>query len=128
MEVIKLNDKCLRHHSPAKGWIVGSGQDTVEVNGPGADPLYKWLKATAPTSIPGSAFTRTSDLLWNYEKFLCNLDGVPVKRFKSPFNPADFEDDVRPASPPSSSAPCTRLPCPPWALVQFTDHQAVASC
>mmetsp|Transcript_6137 Transcript_6137/g.17602 ORF Transcript_6137/g.17602 Transcript_6137/m.17602 type:complete len:101 (-) Transcript_6137:360-662(-) len=69
--------------------------DTVEVNGPGADPLYKWLKATAPTSIPGSAFTRTSDLLWNYEKFLCNLDGVPVKRFKSPFNPADFEDDIK---------------------------------
>lgn len=77
----------------------------MEVNGPGADPLYKYLKATAPVSIPGSAFTRTSDLLWNYEKFLCDQDGVPVKRFKSPFNPADFEGDVRPPDP-------TQLFCP----------------
>ncbi len=82
----------------------------MEVNGPGADPLYKYLKATAPVSIPGSAFTRTSDLLWNYEKFLCDQDGVPVKRFKSPFNPADFEGDVRPPTQYNCSATlCIRI-------------------
>lgn len=80
------------------------------MNGPGADPLYKYLKATAPVSIPGSAFTRTSDLLWNYEKFLCDQDGVPVKRFKSPFNPADFEGDVRPPNPTVLPPPASELP------------------
>lgn len=69
--------------------------DTVEVNGEGTDPLYKYLKATAPTSVPGAFFTRTSDLLWNYEKFLCDMDGRPVKRFKSPFDPSDFEGDIK---------------------------------
>lgn len=100
-------------------------QDTVEVNGPGADPLYKYLKATAPVSIPGSAFTRTSDLLWNYEKFLCDQDGVPVKRFKSPFNPADFEGDVRPPDPTQLFCPdplhpnCSKVPLM-TSFVSFT--------
>lgn len=28
-------------------------------------------------------------------RFLCDMDGRPVKRFKSPFDPSDFEGDVR---------------------------------
>ena len=34
-------------------------------------------------------------LEWYYTKFLCDKRGVPVKRFKSAFDPLDFEGDVR---------------------------------
>jgi glutathione peroxidase len=33
-------------------------------------------------------------LKWNFTKFLCDKDGVPVKRFEPTVNPLDFEDDI----------------------------------
>jgi len=32
---------------------------------------------------------------WNYVKFLVDRNGQPVKRYKSAFDPLDFEADVR---------------------------------
>lgn len=77
--------------------------DKLLVNGPDADPLYKYLKQQQPVSLPNAAGRTTAQALskdagaleWNYTKFLCDRDGIPVKRFKSAFDPLEFEGDVR---------------------------------
>jgi glutathione peroxidase len=55
----------------------------IEVNGPAADPLYKWLKADTPGSD-------NRDIEWNFAKFLIGRDGKPVRRFGDKFAPADI--------------------------------------
>lgn len=47
----------------------------VEVNGPDADPLWNWLKDSAP-GIFG-----TKKIKWNFTKFLIGRDGRVVRRF-----------------------------------------------
>lgn len=77
--------------------------DKILVNGPDAHPLYKFLKAKQPISVPNSAGRVPAAMLaedpgaieWNYTKFLINREGMPVKRFKSAYDPLDFEGDVR---------------------------------
>jgi len=52
--------------------------------------------ANAPRlSLASRSFVRQGALEWNYTKFLYDKSGVPVKRFKSAFDPLDFEGDVR---------------------------------
>ena len=59
----------------------------IEVNGPGADPLYKWLKRSTPGSDD-------RDIEWNFAKFLVGRDGKPVKRFGDKVQPADLTADI----------------------------------
>jgi glutathione peroxidase len=59
----------------------------IEVNGSGADPLYKWLKA----ETPGSA---NADIEWNFIKFLVGRDGRPVKRFAERFQPENIAPEI----------------------------------
>jgi glutathione peroxidase len=47
----------------------------IEVNGDGAAPLYTWLKEQQPGE------GETSDIVWNFEKFLVDGDGNVVARF-----------------------------------------------
>ncbi len=47
----------------------------IEVNGEGACDLYRWLRS----ECPGDG--ETSDIAWNFEKFLVNGDGEVVVRF-----------------------------------------------
>ena len=47
----------------------------VEVNGGGADPLFKHLKSEAPGALG------TEAIKWNFTKFLFDEHGDPVKRF-----------------------------------------------
>lgn len=44
--------------------------------------------------MPGSQFALNASIGWNYEKFLIDCSGKPVKRYNSAFNPADAEGDV----------------------------------
>lgn len=46
----------------------------VEVNGPGAHPLFQFLKKAKP-GLFGQA------IRWNFTKFLVGRDGVPLRRF-----------------------------------------------
>lgn len=46
----------------------------IEVNGPGTHPLYRYLK-----KAKGRFLGRR--ILWNFDKFLINKEGMPVKRF-----------------------------------------------
>lgn len=56
----------------------------VEVNGPGADPLYQWLTAQ------GAAPEGSGDVAWNFGKFLVGKDGAVLARFA----PQTAPDDV----------------------------------
>jgi glutathione peroxidase len=59
----------------------------IEVNGEGADPLYRWLRRETPGSD-------NRDIEWNFAKFLVGRDGKPVKRYGEKFPPADIAPDI----------------------------------
>ncbi|HWA17525.1 MAG TPA: glutathione peroxidase [Devosia sp.] len=59
----------------------------VDVNGPAADPLFKWLKADTPGSD-------NRDVEWNFAKFLLDRDGKPVKRFGDKVQPETIAPDI----------------------------------
>jgi len=54
----------------------------IEVNGPGAHPLYVWLKSQA------KGFFGTSSIKWNFTKFLVDRQGKVVRRYGSTTKPA----------------------------------------
>ena len=60
----------------------------VEVNGPGAHPLFVALKAGAP-GVMGS-----ESIKWNFTKFLVDRDGTVVRRFAPATTPDQLESDV----------------------------------
>ncbi|WP_219835152.1 glutathione peroxidase [Paenibacillus sp. R14(2021)] len=60
----------------------------INVNGPDADPLYKYLKKEA------SGFLGSS-IKWNFTKFLVNTEGHVVKRFSPATKPLKFEAYIR---------------------------------
>ena len=51
----------------------------IEVNGPGAHPLYNWLRGD----------TGGGDIQWNFEKFLIGKDGRIVRRYSPKTVPED---------------------------------------
>jgi glutathione peroxidase len=60
----------------------------IEVNGPGAHPLYKYLTSEKP-GILG-----TEAIKWNFTKFLIDKKGEPVKRYGSADKPENLESDI----------------------------------
>ena len=60
----------------------------VEVNGPGATPLYGWLKQEAP-GVFG-----TQGIKWNFTKFLIGRDGKVVRRYPPTTKPEALERDI----------------------------------
>ena len=50
----------------------------IEVNGPGAHPLFQWLRREK------RGLFGTSRIKWNFTKFLIDRDGRPVRRY-APF-------------------------------------------
>lgn len=77
----------------------------LEVNGPDADPLYRYLRARAPgdfgpahgllyehisTSRPQSI--GTDEIKWNFTKFLVDRNGDVVRRYE----PTDTPEQLRP--------------------------------
>jgi glutathione peroxidase len=79
----------------------------IDVNGPDADPLYQYLRASAPGDFgpaygdfyqaisklrPGS--DGSDDIKWNFTKFLIGRDGAVIKRYEPPVPPADIAADL----------------------------------
>ncbi len=64
--------------------------EKVEVNGPGAHPIFQWL-----TSSLGGFLTRA--IKWNFTKFLIGRDGTPLERFSPTTKPEELESAVRAA-------------------------------
>lgn len=60
----------------------------VEVNGPGAAPLYEWLKAQAPGILGSKA------IKWNFTKFLIGRDGNVLRRYAPTDKPENLEKDI----------------------------------
>ena len=63
----------------------------VEVNGPGAHPLFQWLTRSAP-GILG-----TQAIKWNFTKFLFGKDGQVIKRYGSMDKPESLQADIESA-------------------------------
>ena len=61
----------------------------IEVNGPGAHPLYKYLKDVRPGLLGSEA------IKWNFTKFLVGRDGEPVARYAPQTKPEDIEKPIR---------------------------------
>lgn len=60
----------------------------IEVNGPGAHPLYQWLKAEK------SGFLGTGGIKWNFTKFLVDPSGKVVKRYAPTDTPEKIGRDL----------------------------------
>jgi glutathione peroxidase len=60
----------------------------IEVNGSGADPLYKHLKKAAPGALG------TEGIKWNFTKFLVNREGEVVGRYSPTTKPEELEADI----------------------------------
>lgn len=63
----------------------------VDVNGPAAHPLYKWLSAEAP-GLLGS-----TSIKWNFTKFLVGKDGQVIKRYAPTDKPAALVKNIEKA-------------------------------
>ncbi|KAL6059949.1 Glutathione peroxidase [Balamuthia mandrillaris] len=62
--------------------------DKVEVNGPSTHPLFKYLKETLPGVLG------TTDIKWNFTKFLIGRDGKPLQRFGTNTTPNATEQHI----------------------------------
>ncbi|MFD0669416.1 glutathione peroxidase [Ramlibacter sp. MAHUQ-53] len=65
--------------------------ERVEVKGPGAHPLYRWLTAQAP----GLLGTRA--IKWNFTKFLVGRDGRVIRRYAPLAKPGSLARDIEAA-------------------------------
>jgi glutathione peroxidase len=63
----------------------------IDVNGPQADPLFKWITAEAPGLLGSRA------IKWNFTKFLVGKDGQVIKRYAPTDKPEDMAKDIEAA-------------------------------
>lgn len=63
----------------------------IEVNGDGAAPLYKFLKAGAPGLLGSEA------IKWNFTKFLISRNGAILGRYASKTKPEELAADIEKA-------------------------------
>jgi glutathione peroxidase len=61
----------------------------IEVNGSGADPLFKHLKKAAPGALG------TQGIKWNFTKFLIDPTGKVTKRYAPKDRPKALEKDIQ---------------------------------
>jgi glutathione peroxidase len=63
----------------------------IEVNGPGAHPLYAFLKSSEPGLLG------TEAIKWNFTKFLVGKDGAVLKRYAPQTKPEAIATDIEAA-------------------------------
>ena len=63
----------------------------IDVNGPEAAPLYRWLTAEAPGLLG------TKAIKWNFTKFLVGRDGQVVRRYAPQDKPETLAQDIEAA-------------------------------
>ena len=64
--------------------------EKVDVNGEGAHPLFKWLKAQKGGLL-------TDGIKWNFTKFLVGTDGQVIDRYAPTTKPAALKPDIEQA-------------------------------
>jgi len=60
----------------------------IQVNGPDAHPLYRWLKRERP------GLFGTETIKWNFTKFLVGRDGRALKRYAPTHKPEALTADI----------------------------------
>jgi glutathione peroxidase len=60
----------------------------IEVNGPNAHPLYRWLKSQQ------AGLLGTEAIKWNFTKFLVDRDGQAVRRYAPTDKPDRIATDI----------------------------------
>ena len=60
----------------------------IDVNGPDAHPLFKWMKAQAPGLMGSEA------IKWNFTKFLIDRSGRVVRRYGPADAPSTIRNDI----------------------------------
>lgn len=63
--------------------------DKIDVNGPNTHPLYNQLKSYKDIGV-----SNIVKISWNFEKFLVNSNGIPIRRYKPGFEPESIKDDI----------------------------------
>ncbi|KAG9408267.1 hypothetical protein AC1031_021514 [Aphanomyces cochlioides] len=58
------------------------------VNGPHTQPVFKYLKQNASGGVFGNF------IKWNFQKFLIDQDGKPIKRFSPKTTPSEIEAEI----------------------------------
>ena len=79
----KMEETCQINHG-----VTFQLMEKIDVNGSKAHPIYKFLK----TKIKSGLFS--SRIKWNFEKFLIDGNGKPIKRFSPKSKPASFEGEI----------------------------------
>lgn len=82
--------------------------EKVDVNGPAAHPLFRYLKQALPGVLGGR-------IKWNFTKFLIGRDGTPLTRFAPFTTPEKMEASI--------VAALTR-----WVFPSCHVHPAAAGC
>jgi len=59
----------------------------IKVNGKEAHPIFQYIRS----ALPGLLGTSVK---WNWEKFLCNREGQPIKRAAVTTNPLEMEKAI----------------------------------
>lgn len=68
--------------------------DKSIVNGPGSLQLFRFLKDAAP-KVAEFEWCGECEIAWNYEKFLVNASGYPVRRYPAGITPMVAEPLLR---------------------------------
>ncbi len=66
----------------------------IDVNGENAIPLYTWMKQQTP-AVSGRNGQQTTDIRWNFTKFLIDKQGNVVARFESNAKPQDIAPAIK---------------------------------
>jgi len=61
--------------------------EKIHVNGKKSHPVYNFLRSKIG-GIMGSS------IKWNFTKFLCDKNGVPVQRYAPPTKPYDIKKEI----------------------------------
>lgn len=79
----------------------------TDINGANELPLFAYMKSVLPTPVGDDGEVlmadplaiiwspvKRSDVSWNFEKFLVDKNGVPVRRYSRRFPTADIKKDI----------------------------------
>jgi len=78
-----MEQTCLINHG-----VTFQLMEKIEVNGSRTHPIYKFLKNKLRSGI------FSNRIKWNFEKFLIDSTGKPIKRFSPKTKPQSMEGDI----------------------------------
>lgn len=79
----KMEETCLINHG-----VTFQLMEKIDVNGRNTNPLYKYLKSKLKSGL------FSSRIKWNFEKFLVDNTGKPIKRFSPKTKPKSMEGEI----------------------------------